>query len=198
MIGTKEIKEPKVEDIRARAEENRCPVQRALFYITEFLSGPMCGRCFPCMMGSYEAQIRLRNITEGRGGEEDVAALKRIAADMLEASMCKKGKDTARFITEWLDEGVIHEHIQGKCFSHDCAALISYRIDPDRCTLCGICLEACTYHAIHGEKAKPFRSGYRPFEIRQKRCTKCDACRKACPEEAIVIIDVRDGTPGIG
>ena len=82
----------KVEDIRADAGSRDCPVDQALYYVTEFLSGPMCGKCFPCSMGSYEAKIILKNITEGTGTEEQLSNLKRIASDMLDGSMCKKGK----------------------------------------------------------------------------------------------------------
>ncbi len=187
-----EVKELKVEDIKKLAEEKGCPVQRSLYYITEFLAGPMCGRCFPCAMGSYEAKIRLQNIIEGKGTEADIDAVKRIASDMLEASMCKKGKDTARFILEWMDTGVFHEHIEGRCPSRDCKAFIEYRIIPERCIMCGLCKEACKYNAIIGEKKKPYLSGYLPFEIRQKRCVKCGDCLAVCPTEAVIIVEIKE------
>ena len=57
-----EKKVVKMEDVQAKAEEKQCPVQQALVYVEEFLAGPMCGRCFPCSMGSYEARIRLTNM----------------------------------------------------------------------------------------------------------------------------------------
>ncbi|HET6515497.1 MAG TPA: NADH-ubiquinone oxidoreductase-F iron-sulfur binding region domain-containing protein [Thermodesulfovibrionales bacterium] len=182
-----EMKELKVEEIKALAEEKGCPVQKALYYITEFLSGPMCSRCFPCSFGSYEARMRLEKIANGRGEEADLRTLRRVAEDMLVSSMCKKGKDTARFIIDWMETDVFREHVDGICPAKDCTALIEYRVIPERCTSCGLCLDACSYHAILGEKSKPFLSGYVPFEIRQKRCMKCDACRKVCPTEAILI-----------
>ncbi len=85
-----EEKEVKTEDIKKAAEEKKCPVQKALFYIEGFLEGPMCGKCFPCAFGSYEARTRLKSITEGKGTDADVAALRRIAEVMLESSRCKK------------------------------------------------------------------------------------------------------------
>src|SRR5271169_7065918 len=106
-----EIKELKVEDIRKLAEEKKCAVQRALYYTEAFLSGPMCGRCLPCSLGSYEAKVRLQNIIEGRGTEADLAALNRIAAQMLEGSLCKKGKDTAQFVMDWMGTDVFRKHI---------------------------------------------------------------------------------------
>jgi len=187
--------EPKVDDIKAAAEEKGCPVQKAKYYITEFLSGPMCGRCLPCSLGSYEAVVRLDRLVEGSGREADIAALRRIATEMLDGSMCKKGKDTAKFILDWMDTDVYREHIEGRCPDQKCLAFIEYRVVPEKCTMCGLCKDACHYGAVHGDKSKPFLSGYRPFEIRQKKCVKCDECRKVCPEEAIVILDIKKKEP---
>ncbi len=190
-----EVKELKVEDIKRAAEERGCPVQKALYYINEFLSGPMCGRCFPCALGSYEARVRLKNIVEGYGAEVDLFVLKRIAQDMEVSSLCKKGKDTAKFILEWMETDVYKEHIMGICPSKECKAFIEYKIIPEKCIMCGLCLEACKYNAITGEKKKPFQSGYLPFEIRQKRCVKCGDCLPVCPTEAIVKADIKKVEP---
>ncbi|MBI5075276.1 MAG: 4Fe-4S binding protein [Nitrospirae bacterium] len=185
---TEPIKEPKVEDIKTAAEEKACPVQKALYFVTEFLAGPMCGRCFPCAMGSYEARIRLQNLVDGKGVEADLLALKRIATDMIEASFCKKGKDTGKFILDWMATDVYQEHAEGRCPDMQCASLIEYRILPEKCTICGDCKDVCKNLAIFGEKKKPYKSGYFPFEIRQKRCTRCGECIKVCPVEAIVLV----------
>ena len=193
--ASREQKEKKLEDIKKEADEKKCPVQKALYYVTEFLSGPMCGRCFPCALGTYEAKTRLQNIVEGRGTEADLAAIKRIAGDMLEASMCKKGKDTAKFILEWMDKGVFQEHIEGTCPDAECLAFIEYRIIPDKCIMCDLCNEACKYDAIIGEKKKSYLSGYHPYEIRQKRCVKCGDCIKVCPTGAIVIVSSKEREP---
>ncbi len=190
-----ETKELKVEDIKKLAEEKKCAVQRALYYTEAFLAGPMCGRCLPCSLGSYEAKVRLQNIIEGRGADADLAALNRIAAQMLEGSLCKKGKDTARFIIDWMGTDVFAKHVEGACPEKECKALIEYRVIPSKCIVCGLCKDACKHQAIHGEKAKPFRGGYFPFEIRQKKCVKCGDCMPVCPTEAIVIVDVKSSEP---
>ncbi len=191
-----EQKEKKVEEIKKEAEANKkCPVSRALYYIEEFLAGPMCGKCFPCEMGVYEAKIRLGNLTKGKGSEADIFTIKRIATDMLESSRCKRGKDTATFILEWMGTDVFKEHTEGRCPSRECTALIEYRIIPNKCIICGLCKEACKYNAITGEKKNDYKSGYLPFEIRQKRCVKCGDCIKVCPTDAIVIVDVKSKEP---
>ncbi|MBA4373273.1 MAG: hypothetical protein C0402_10500 [Thermodesulfovibrio sp.] len=192
---TEQIKELKVDDIKTAAEEKSCPVQKALYFVTEFLAGPMCGRCFPCAMGSYEARIRLQNLVEGRGSEADVLALTRIAADMVDASFCKKGKDTGKFILDWIGTGVYKEHVEGNCPAMQCAKLIEYRILPKKCTICGECKAVCKSFAIHGEIRKTYKSGYMPFEIRQKRCIRCGECIKVCPAGAIVLVGARVQDP---
>lgn len=187
-----EQKEKKVEEIKKEAEVRKCPVSKALYFIEEFLVGPMCGKCFPCEMGVYEARIRLKDITEGKGSEEDIFAIKRIASDMLYSSRCKRGKDTASYILEWLETDVFNEHIIGRCPDRECSALQEYKIIPEDCVMCGLCQEACRYNAILGEKKKGYKSGYLPFEIRQKRCVKCGDCVPVCPTAAIVIADVKE------
>ena len=190
--GLIEEKGRKIEDIRTKAEEKDCPVQRALYFIEEFIMGPMCSKCYPCSLGTGEAKIRLMKISGflENAAESDIHALKRIGLIMTDGSFCKKGKDTGKFITEVLAslEEEFREHLSGVCPKHECSALVEYVINPELCSLCGKCSEACEYGAIIGEKKRPYLSGYLPFEIRQRRCTKCGDCVKVCPEGAIEII----------
>lgn len=178
----------KVEDIKTSAESKRCEVQKALFYVQNFLDESMCGKCFPCSLGIYEAKIRLQNIMERRGTAKDISALRRIAESMLVSSRCKKGKDSASFILEWMETGFFQEHLNDVCAKRECLAFIEYVIIPSRCTMCGLCQDVCKYYAIYGEKPNPYLSGYLPFEIRQKRCVKCGECVNVCPADAIVVV----------
>lgn len=106
--------------------------------------------------------------------------------------MCKKGKDTAKFMLEWLQNGAFAGHLESGCPDMECPALVRYEIIAEKCTMCDLCRDVCKDNAILGEKRKPYQSGYRPFEIRQKRCTKCGKCVKVCPERAIEIIQIRE------
>lgn len=184
---TEEKKKPvKMEDVQAKADEKTCPVQRSLVFIEEFLAEPMCGRCFPCSMGVYEARIRVNKMIEGSAAEEDIETVKQISSRMLTASMCKKGKDTGKYLLEQMETPETAEHISGACSSGECTNFISYFIVRDNCTMCGDCLDACRDNAIIGEKPQPYFSGYQPFEIAQKRCTKCGECIKVCKYKAII------------
>jgi NADH-quinone oxidoreductase subunit F len=181
-----------LEEIRKKAEEKACPVQRSLYLIEEFIAGPMCGRCYPCALGTQEAKIRLLRISQHLEGvsPSDIEVVRRIASNMIGGSFCKKGKDTGRFVIETLtrSEEEFNQHLSGVCPKRECTNLIEYVVNPELCIMCGKCLEACKYNAIVGEKKESFRSGYLPFEIRQKRCTRCGECLNVCPTGAIEVI----------
>lgn len=191
-----EEKGKSIEDIRKEAEEKACPVQIVLYYINEFLSEQMCGKCFPCSLGTQEAKIRLLKIAQHLDTltSSDIDALKTIGLCMTGGSRCKKGKDTGRFITEHLDKArdEFYSHISGTCQKKECITRTEYVINPDLCIMCSKCLEACKYNAIIGEKKNkpdislpPF-----PFEIRQDKCTRCGECVKVCPAEAIDVVTI--------
>jgi NAD-dependent dihydropyrimidine dehydrogenase PreA subunit len=184
----------RIEDIRKEAEEKACAVQRVLYFLEEFLAGPMCGKCFPCSLGTAEARVRANRLSgqiEGAGAG-DIRALKRIGLNMMEGSFCKKGRDTGKFIVDTLSgsQGDVEQHISGVCAKKECPGLVEYVINPRLCTMCGKCSEVCKHRAVWGEKRVPYLSGYSPFEIRQKRCTKCGECVKVCPTGAIEVVSV--------
>jgi NAD-dependent dihydropyrimidine dehydrogenase PreA subunit len=184
-----------MKDVLAASGKAKCPVQKSQIFVEEFLSEPMCGKCHPCSLGSYEALVRIKRISSGKGKQEDMAAVRRIAEDMLESSRCIKGKDTAKFLLEVLNTASFREHLAGHCAERECTALIMFRVIPEKCTLCGLCKDACKHHAVQGEKQVSYRSGYLPFEIRQKRCIKCGDCMTACPTQAIIVTEVESKEP---
>jgi ferredoxin len=182
-------KERRLEDIRKESEQKACPVQQALYYMEEFVKGPMCGRCFPCALGTAEAGLRLRRLANRaeNAGREEIETLRRIGLQMIEGSFCKKGRETGKYIIEMLsvsgDDFLCH--VSGACLQKECAGFVEYSVNPELCDMCGKCKDVCSYNAITGEKRKPYLNGYLPFEIRQKRCTKCGECAKVCPTGAI-------------
>ena len=178
-----------MKDVLAAVENIKCMVQKSQKFVEEFLSEPMCGKCHPCALGSYEALVRLKRISSGIATQGDVAAIQRIADDMLESSRCIKGKDTAKFLLTALKTEAFSQHLGGHCEEHECPAYVTYRIIPEKCVLCGDCQKACRYNAIQGEKKVSYRTGYLPFEVRQKRCVKCGDCLPACSYGAIEVIE---------
>jgi len=184
----------KVEDIRKATEDKACTVQKSILLMEEFLKGPMCGRCFPCAFGSYEALVRLKNIESQQATEADLQALQRIASEMEWASFCKKGKDVAKFFSEWLQSDDFKAHLEGVCPTGECKSFIRFQIIGDRCTNCDECKKVCPDHAIMGQKRKsPYESGLLPYEIRDRRCSRCGKCFDVCPTGAIIIIQSKTG-----
>jgi NAD-dependent dihydropyrimidine dehydrogenase PreA subunit len=56
------------------------------------------------------------------------------------------------------------------------------RIDSERCSDCGVCLERCQVEAIEAAGES--------LEVNQARCIGCGLCLSACPDEAIAFLEV--------
>jgi len=181
----------RMEDVKAKAEERRCPLQKAIVFIEEFLNEPLCGECLPCTLGSQELKIRLQKIADGKGTQLDIDAIDKITGHMLEISRCRKGMDTARFIIDSTKEGSFKGHLEGVCNEKECLSLIMYRIIPEKCVMCGTCQDICKENAIIGEKKKPL--SYQPIQINARKCRSergCNECVRVCPTGAIEVIEV--------
>jgi ferredoxin len=176
-------------------QESKCPVNAtrlklAFFYNDDPKTG-MCSKCHPCKLGVYDAIKIIEAIQAGRGNAKYAAQLGRIAADVKDGGMCKKGKDHADILAAFLAQHKddLQRHIDGVCGHRECAALVTYEIDPNKCTMCDKCRPACKDFAIEGQKVVLYQGGFTPYRIRQRRCTHCGECIKVCPEGAIVIVE---------
>jgi ferredoxin len=176
-------------------QESKCPVDQtrarlAKFYNDDSKDG-MCSKCHPCKLGIYDAVKILELIQAGKGAKKHIAQLQRIAVDVKDGGMCKKGKDHADVLALFLkDHGsVLERHVQGVCTAKECAALVTYMIDAGKCSMCDKCREACRDFAIEGQKLVSGKTGFTAYRIRQKRCTHCGECIKVCPENAIYIYE---------
>lgn len=187
-----ERRERTTEDLVRDTEGLSCPVRRAARYVDAFLGELMCGKCFPCAFGTYEAALILGDIVAGRGTDDDLRSLRRIADSMRIASRCKRGRDTAEFLADMLDRDAFSAHIRGRCPDRECASYIEYVIVPESCVMCGECEKVCSSHAIIGEVSVPYASGFLPFHIASKRCTRCGACVSVCPTGAIILVNKRE------
>jgi ferredoxin len=173
--------------------ENKCPVMTTKirlqkFYYDDSKDG-MCSKCHPCKLGIYDAIKIFEMIQAGKGEEKHAAQLKRIAVDVKDGGMCKKGKDHADILAAFLKDHAedLDRHLKGVCTTRECKNLVRYEIDADRCTMCDKCRGVCQDVAIEGVLAVQYKGGFTPYRIRQKRCTHCGECIKVCPEGAIFI-----------
>jgi NADH-quinone oxidoreductase subunit F len=67
------------------------------------------------------------------------------------------------------------EHIRNKkCPALVCKALITFKIDPDKCMGCGLCKENCPAETIRGETKSQ-------HVIDPDKCVRCGICYQICP-----------------
>jgi len=159
-------------------DEDTCMVDVARYFIN-FLTEESCGKCVPCREGLRQMHRILTNITKGKGKESDIELLEELSETAVEASLCALGKSAPNPFLSTLryfrDE--YEAHIKEKrCPALSCKDLISYYIDPDKCTACMICARKCPADAIDGGKKKI-------HIIDQEKCTNCGTCFEVCPSK---------------
>ncbi len=173
--------------------ENKCPLTAVKLRLEKFYNDDskdgMCSKCHPCKLGIYDAIKIFEIIQSSKGHDKHIALLRRIAADVKDGGMCKKGKDHADILAAFLKdhEADLIRHIKGVCTSRECKYLVRYEVDPSKCSMCDKCREVCKDSAIEGLKLVPGKTGFTPYRIRQRRCTHCGECIKVCPETAIYV-----------
>ena len=157
-------------------DEDTCMVELARYFVN-FLCDESCGKCTPCREGLKQANKILNEIVSGKGTEEDIKKLEKIAEVTSVASLCALGKTSANPLLTTLRyfKNEYEAHINEKrCPALACKELISYYIDPEKCKACMICHRNCPSDAIIGEKMKI-------HVIDQSKCTKCGTCYDMCP-----------------
>jgi len=161
-------------------DEDDCMVDISKFYL-KFCVDESCGKCAPCRIGGYQMLSILERISDGKGSEEDVAKLHRIAQGMQKASLCALGQTAPNPVVSTLRyfEQEYREHIvDRKCRARKCTNLLQYTIMDSACKRCRLCVKNCPVSAISGDR----EHGY---VIDQEKCTKCGRCFEVCKFEAI-------------
>ena len=158
-------------------DDGTCMVDVARYFL-DFTEKESCGQCSLCRLGSSQMLEILRAITAGRGKVEDIGLLSELGEAIKIGSICGLGQTapnpvltTVRYFREEY-EAHIHEK---RCPARVCRELISYRILPDKCKACMICLRECPAGAITGAKKQV-------HTIDQGKCIRCGVCMSVCPE----------------
>ncbi len=157
-------------------DEDTCMVDVARYFL-DFLTDESCGKCVPCREGVRQMLKILTRITEGKGEEGDIELLEELAEVAKEAALCALGQTAPNPFLSTLEyfRDEYEAHIKEKrCPSLYCKDLISYYIDPEKCSACMTCLKKCPSDAIIGAKKTI-------HVIDQEKCTKCDTCFEVCP-----------------
>ncbi|MFP4641951.1 MAG: NADH-ubiquinone oxidoreductase-F iron-sulfur binding region domain-containing protein [Chloroflexota bacterium] len=163
-------------------DEETCMVDVAKYFLT-FLQDESCGKCLPCRVGIDRMLEIITDITEGRGRPEQLDLLEELADTVSQTALCGLGKTAPNPVLSTLRyfRSEYEAHINEKrCPAGVCKALITYWIDPDKCTGCGVCLRSCAYGAITGEKKQP-------HVIDPQICQRCGICRSECKFDAVQV-----------
>ncbi|MEW5759813.1 MAG: NADH-quinone oxidoreductase subunit NuoF [Candidatus Thermoplasmatota archaeon] len=163
-------------------DEDTCMVDVAK-YFTNFLQDESCGKCVSCREGTQRMYEILKDITEGKGKEEDIELLEELGRVIKDTSMCGLGQTAPNPVISTL-RYFRHEYIshikKKRCPAGVCKTLISYVIDSELCKGCGVCKKNCPQDAIKGELKKP-------HSIDEEKCIKCGMCYDSCKFNAIFI-----------
>ncbi len=161
-------------------DEDTCMVDIAKFFL-EFTVDESCGKCPPCRVGTKRMLEILTKITEGKGTMEDIDKLEELAETIKTTALCGLGQTAPNPVLSTLhyfrDEYIAHV-VDKKCPAGVCKALLSYKIDPEKCKGCSICAKQCPVGAICGQVKSP-------FTIDPAKCIKCGVCESKCPFKAI-------------
>ncbi len=163
-------------------DERDCVVDVARYFLS-FLEEESCGKCIPCRLGLTRMKEFLERFSRGEGSEQDIDDLMSLAAAIQDGSLCALGGSAPNpvltTIRYFRDEYLAHI-TQGKCPAGVCKDLITYRIDPDKCTGCTSCARMCPQGAISGEKKKP-------HAIDESACIRCGICLETCKFGAVEV-----------
>jgi NADH-quinone oxidoreductase subunit F len=160
--------------------DKSCMVEVARFFMN-FTQNESCGKCVPCREGTKRMLELLTDITEGRGTMQHIEMLEELAETISATALCGLGKTAASPVVSTLkyfrDEYIAHV-VDKKCPAGQCKALLSLKIDPDKCKGCTLCARNCPVGAITGTVKEP-------HVIDTTKCIKCGVCQSNCKFDAI-------------
>ena len=163
-------------------DDRTCMVDIARYFMN-FLKDESCGKCTTCREGTQRMYEILDAITSGEGKEGDIELLEELSWVVAEGSLCALGQTAPNPVLSTIkyfrDE--YEAHIKEKrCPAGVCKALITYSIDEENCTGCGLCKKVCPVEAITGEKKEL-------HTIDPDKCIRCGACIAACTFDAVTV-----------
>jgi NADH-quinone oxidoreductase subunit F len=163
-------------------DDTTCMVDMARFFL-DFTCKESCGKCTYCRMGTKRMLEILERITNGHGKDGDIELLEELSYKVKDGSLCGLGQTAPNPVLTTIKyfRNEYEDHIYNKtCTAKQCAALIRYEVDAQKCIGCTVCAKACPVSCISGELRKV-------HEIDQEACIKCGQCYQKCKFDAIRI-----------
>jgi NADH:ubiquinone oxidoreductase subunit F (NADH-binding)/(2Fe-2S) ferredoxin/NAD-dependent dihydropyrimidine dehydrogenase PreA subunit len=161
-------------------DNDTCIVDVAHFFLS-FTQSESCGKCVPCRVGTRHMVELLDKIRTGKGTMEDLAKLEKLAGMIKMGSLCGLGQTAPNPVLTALRyfraEFVSHV-VDKRCPAAACRELVTFRIIPDRCTGCQMCVKVCPTKAITGPRSQV-------HNLDQSKCIKCRACYEICRFDAV-------------
>ncbi len=166
-------------------DEDTCMVDIARYFM-DFIQEESCGKCVPCRIGTKRMLEILTRICDGEGVAEDLQNLEELAKKVKNTALCGLGQTAPNPVEStfryFKDEYLAHIK-EKRCPAKACKNLIKYRVTPDDCKSCALCVKVCPSEAILGGK-----KGVKA-EIQNDKCIRCGACLSKCPTKAIKVVD---------
>lgn len=162
-------------------DQDDCMVDISKFYLG-FCVDESCGKCAPCRIGGTQMLHILKKITEGKGEEEDLVKLSEIASAMQKASLCGLGQTAANPVLstlKYFSEEYRQHVVDKKCAAGKCASLVTYSINKETCTGCGMCSRVCPVNAISGNRQEK-------YTIDAAKCISCGQCYAVCKFASVI------------
>ncbi len=161
-------------------DEDNCMVDIARFFL-DFTVDESCGKCAPCRIGTKRMLEILDRIVNGQGRDGDIEKLEELATTIKSTALCGLGQTAPNPVLSTLkyfrDEYEAHIY-EKRCPAGQCKALVSYKIDPDKCKGCTLCARNCPANCISGRVREP-------HVIDNTKCLKCGTCIEKCRFGAI-------------
>jgi NADH-quinone oxidoreductase subunit F len=162
-------------------DETDCIVDIARYFLS-FTQDQSCGKCTFCRIGTRKMLDILDRICSGNGKINDIHELEKLAGFTQKGSICGLGKTAPNPVLSTLKHfrHEYEEHINGRCPTGKCKAMVTYKITDD-CNGCTKCAQRCPTDAI---EIRP----YEKHKIDTEKCIKCNICKEICPVEAVITI----------